>query len=476
MKMKNSDRYYYIKYFPAVIFFYFSVLFLSCANQLPPTGGDDDKTPPRVRKIIPKPNTVRFDGNSITILFDKYVDRRSFRESLFISPKPAKEPDFNWGGKEVEIKFTEPLKKNKTYTFLISKGFKDFLGNFLNEPIQFAVSTGDSIDNASISGKVFSNSYNNIIIFAYSLKDKNDTLINPLRISPDYITQVNENGSYFFNHITKSNYRVFALKDVNKNMVYDKGIDEISVLPSDIFMDTTEDIKKVNFLFNDIIPNEKYVYSSQFINTLVPDTIANIYSSIKNNEKEMPVEPRIFLLFRKNNFSKYDIADNIKLFDSTNNKFTRLVLNWTADTLLELFPAEKLKYTSEYILSIDLRNTKKNYYYKLNFMTADEKRFGKISGNVINKFLIPNTIYIKLFQKNKNVYIYSHTIESDSGFIFQNLLEGDYQLFSYIDENNNGIYDSGNPYPYSPSERFYIFESSLHLKGNWSIDNVFIRF
>ena len=109
-------------------------------------------------------------------------------------------------------------------------------------------------------------------------------------------------------------------------------------------------------------------------------------------------------------------------------------------------------------------------------MTADEKRFGKITGNVINKFLIPNTIYIKLFQKNKNVYIYSHTTEADSSFIFQNLLEGDYQLFSYVDENNNGIYDAGSPYPYTPSERFYIFESPLHLKGNWSIDNVFIRF
>lgn len=476
MAYNNINFKYKIKYS-----FLFSLLLLSffiysCANQLPPTGGEDDKTPPKVLKISPKPNTINFKGNTIRIEFNKYVDRRSFRESFYISPKPAVEPEFNWGGKDVEIKFPEPLKRNKTYSFLVTKGFKDFLGNNLNEPIQFAVSTGDSIDNGNISGKVFTKSYNNIIILAYSLTEKNDTLINPLKISPEYLSQVNENGLYIFSHITKSKYRIFALKDVNKNMVYDKGVDEISVLPLDISMDSSETIRNVNFLFKDAIPDENSVYSSQYINTFFSDTANFIFSSLKNNEKEVPVKLRIFLHFKENKISRYDIAENLKLFDSTNNKYCKVVLNWTADTLLELFPVEKLNYSSEFILSIDLRNTQKKYLYQLRFNSADEKRFGRISGSVINRNEIPYTIFVKLFPENNNVYIYSQVLDNNSSFLFSNLLEGKYNLFAFIDGNGNGVFDAGNAYPYAPSERFFIFEPPLNLKGNWSVENVAVRF
>ena len=179
---------------------------------------------------------------------------------------------------------------------------------------------------------------------------------------------------------------------------------------------------------------------------------------------------------KDNKINKYDIADNIKLFDSTNNKFYKIVLNWIADTLLEMFPVEKLSYSSEYKLTIDLRNTQRKYLYQLNFTSADEKRFGKISGFISDKFVIPRTVYVKLFPKSNNLYIYSQSLDADSIFTFYNLMEGEYNIFSFIDENGNGIYDSGAAYPYKPSEKFFIFEPALNLKGNWSIDNVIIRF
>jgi|WetSurMetagenome_2_1015567.scaffolds.fasta_scaffold87908_2 hypothetical protein len=465
----------YIGILQYLLFFLFFILIYSCANQLPPSGGEDDKTPPKVISIIPKPNTTKFSGNTIKLKFDKYVDRRSFRESLFISPKPKGDLNFDWGGKDVEISF-KGLQNNKTYSFLISKRFKDIYGNSLSAPIQFAISTGDSIDNGSISGKVYSKKSDNIVIFAYTLNGKADSLIDPAKVNPDYLTQVDENGIYSFNHITKAEYMVFSIKDLNKNLIYDKGVDEISVYHDNISLDTQEIRKDINFIFKDALPDEKYTGSSEFINSLTRDTSNFIFSSVKNYGKEISIEPLLFFYFKNNNISKYDIADNVRLFDSTNNKSCKLVFNWLSDSLLQVFPVEKLKFSSTFNLSIDLRKTQRKYLYKLYFTTADEKRFGKISGSVVNSYRVTQKIFVKLYPKNNNVYIHSIPLVSDSVFTFSNLLEGEYNLFAFIDRNDNGIYDEGNAYPYSPSEKFFMFEPYLNLKGNWSIDNVFIRF
>ena len=90
--------------------------FYSCANQQPPGGGDEDKTPPKVSIIAPKPNSVNFRGNTISFEFNEYIDRRSFQDAFRTSPQIKGDIEFSWGTKDVEVKFP---KETTALFFLI---------------------------------------------------------------------------------------------------------------------------------------------------------------------------------------------------------------------------------------------------------------------------------------------------------------------------------------------------------------------
>lgn len=454
----------------------FPVLFISCANQLPPSGGEDDTTPPKVLKIIPAPNSLNYSEKTVSIEFNKYVDRRSFREALFISPKPSGELNYNWSGTRVEIEFPKNLLKNTTYTFVIGKGLKDIRNNFLSAPIQFAFSTGAAIDNGKIRGKVFTQKSLNVIIFAYINKDINDSLMNPHNKFPDFFTQVNENNQFYFNHLPREKFRLFALKDNNKNLLYDIGEDEITVLNSDIIIQDTTIDYKADFMFSDFITDENLIVSDKLIPMLTPDTSGSIYSSVRNNDFNIPIDSRFVFYFKGNKLSRFDIAENLKLYDTTEKKYLRLHFNWQSDSILEAVPTDILKYSSVMKFIFDLKNTKLKYYYEIVFNAADERKSGNISGKVTGLKFPENPVYVKIFNQTNKLVYYSGLLEDDSVFTFKKIPEGEYLLFSFIDENKNRNYDYGSAFPFKPAEKFFVFEPNLNLKGGWNVENVFIKF
>lgn len=457
----------------AYIFLLLTFILCSCANQLPPPGGEDDITPPKVISITPKPNTINFKGRSIIIEFDEYVDRRSFEESIFISPKPKGEISFDWSGTEVEIEFDKQLDIGKTYTFVINKDLKDARGgNSITEPIKFAVSTGSIIDKGEISGKVYTDNIDKVVILAFILTSENENDIDPSKKVADYVIQVNSTGDYAFENLPSKRFRLFALKDYDRNLLYDKGFDEIAVLSQDLFVNDTIKINNADFLMEDLKPN---LTSNVFLNSLNKDSIDFIYSSVKNNDKKIPVDNRFYFYFKNNDLSKLDLVNNIQLVDTTSRKSYKPVFNWYSDSLLEIFSIDKFKYSSVIKLIIDLQNTKRKYLYELLFKVAGEKEYGEVSGKVVDRDTLNAPIYIELFNKDNPLVNYSRNIENDSLFVFEDVFEGVYRLFSFVDEDNDGVFDRGNYFPFKPSERFIIYPD-INLNGGWSVDNVYIRF
>lgn len=462
----------YIKFFLTI----FILFFFGCANQLPPSGGDDDTTPPKVLKISPAPNSLNYSGNSIRIEFSEYIDRRSFKDALFISPKPSGELNFNWSGSGVEIEFPKDLSKNTTYSIVVGKGLKDIHNNSITAPIQFAFSTGSNIDNGKISGKVYSQKTDNLMIFAYINKDISDTSLNPNKKFPDFFTQVNEKSQFSFDHLPVEKFRLFALKDNNKNLLYDVGADEIAVLSEDIDISDTLKKYEANFLFPDFLTDDNYLYSGKYISTLSGDTSNSIFSSLKNNDINIPIDARFIYYFKNNKVSRFDIAENLKLLDTASKKYYRMHFNWASDTVLEITATEEFKYSAPMKFIFDLNNTKLRMNYEIFFNTADERKLGNISGKVGDFEKIGKPVLIKLYNQNNNLIYYSKLLESDSLFGFKKVPEGQYILFSFSDGNNNRQYDYGIPYPFKPSEKFIVFEPILNLKGGWNIENVFIKF
>jgi len=90
-----------------------------CANQLPPSGGDEDKIPPKIVKVFPADGITNFDEDYFEIEFSEYVDKRSVRDAIFISPFIEGTFTYSWIGTTLEVTFPEKLKDDVTYTITI---------------------------------------------------------------------------------------------------------------------------------------------------------------------------------------------------------------------------------------------------------------------------------------------------------------------------------------------------------------------
>ncbi|MDD8018748.1 MAG: Ig-like domain-containing protein, partial [Bacteroidota bacterium] len=224
-------------------FLFLSLLMLGgCAGQRPPEGGPVDITPPEIVSMYPAPNTVNYHENKIILEFSKYVERRSVEESIFISPNIG-DLEFNWSGTEVEIVINEQLKKNTTYVFTLGTDVFDVNNrNRLAKAFSLAFSTGAKIDNGAIAGAVYNEKPEGIMIFSYRLNDIKADTLNPVTTKPDYITQTGKNGLFTLTNLAYGTYRLFAIRDDYKNLLYDPETDEAGTT-EDVTLTQTDTVK-----------------------------------------------------------------------------------------------------------------------------------------------------------------------------------------------------------------------------------------
>lgn len=203
--------------FSTVVFVY------SCANQMGPSGGEIDKTPPAIEEITPVSGTVNFTGDVIEVTFSEYVDKRSVRDAIFISPSIDGKIEYDWSGRTLQLEFEKPFRKNTTYIITFGTDIIDVNNrNPMAESFNLTFSTGSKIDNGKISGKVYDEKPAGTMVFAYVITD---TLANPMTQKPNYLSQVGINGNYELLGLSKGKYLVFAVKDDFKDLIYNIGDD-----------------------------------------------------------------------------------------------------------------------------------------------------------------------------------------------------------------------------------------------------------
>jgi hypothetical protein len=214
------------------------IILISCAGQRPPDGGPVDTEPPFVVATDPPNYTTHFSGTSITVEFSEYVDHRTVEGAVFVSPSLGT-LQYDWSGRELEIGFSEKLRRSTTYVVTIGTDAADL--NNHNKMVQtytLAFSTGDDIDHGGITGRVLprkdTDSPLGVMVFGYKLHDLNPDTLNPAVTKPDYVTQTGKNGEYSLQHLSFGSYRVFAVRDEYKNLLYDPEVDDYAAAPSDI--------------------------------------------------------------------------------------------------------------------------------------------------------------------------------------------------------------------------------------------------
>ncbi len=212
-----------------------TVAISQCANPVMPTGGPKDKEPPVPVGSEPPNYAKSFTDDKISIEFNEFIQLEDPGNNILISPPVNKDPEFILRGKNLIAKFEEPLKDQTTYTIFFGNSIVDLNEKNPLPNYQFVFSTGESIDSLSIKGYAL-NAFNlkpqdKMYVMLYTLD--NDTVpadSMPLLVKPYYISQTDENGFFELNNIRNLEYKIFALKDINNNMIYDLPNEEIAFL------------------------------------------------------------------------------------------------------------------------------------------------------------------------------------------------------------------------------------------------------
>ncbi len=221
-------------FFPSCCAIVLAMFLISCAGQVAPGGGPVDSIPPIVIKTEPDTNATHIQTDRIVLEFSEYVDRRSVEESIFLSPYLG-QLEFEWSGREVTIIFTDQLRMNTTYVLNIGTDVVDIRArNRMAFGHTLAFSTGDVIDRGIISGRVFDEKPEGVMLFAYSLNSIKPDTLDPSRSRPDYIMQTGKDGMFTLSNMGWGAYRIFAVRDEYRNLIYDKQVDQFGVTLHDV--------------------------------------------------------------------------------------------------------------------------------------------------------------------------------------------------------------------------------------------------
>ncbi len=192
-----------------------------CAQVEAPSGGPEDRTLPRVVGIRPDSGAVGARPETLSVLFGKRMNRASVRDWTFISP-PLEIRERLWKENRLDLVLEAPPESGKTYSILFGSEVIDERKNPLGPKI-YAFSTGETLDNALIEGKVISGRLRaaGVYLYAWAWEDSlaldSPDLPDPLRMG-----QAGKDGGFRISNLPRGvDLRIGALYDVGRNRSYD---------------------------------------------------------------------------------------------------------------------------------------------------------------------------------------------------------------------------------------------------------------
>lgn len=185
-----------------------------CATPMSPTGGEPDRSGPKLIESYPVNETVNFTEDEIRFSFEDYVDRNSFRTAFSIEPDMNIGYDVSWRRKTATIRLRNPLPDSSTVVFRLSTDLRDTRSNRITSALSLAISTGPEIDEGAITLKVkpFTPDIEieNVSVFLYREPVDFEA---PAR----YVGFPDTAGTVEFKYLSQGTYRAFVINDINRN-------------------------------------------------------------------------------------------------------------------------------------------------------------------------------------------------------------------------------------------------------------------
>ncbi len=450
-----------------------------------------------------------------------------------LDPPPTFSP-LGYPAKEVEISLNGKLKPNTTYTINFGDAIEDNNERNKLSYFSYVFSTGEFIDSLQVKGKAIYTAsrkpLENVIVALYKLDSAySDSLI--LKQKPYYVTKVDSASQFNLNHLSEGNYKMFAIQDETPNMLFDAGTEKIAFLKDTI--NPKEDIRYDLNLFQpekpykvveakqndygrfDIIfegnpkqvnaePIGVNIASAKIIHKPYSDTLQYYFNPEQNlsNEKRPRVQFVVEHEQQKDTLfpTSYDVKTEHQLKVSGVNrnyvpsKLYELVSNYPVDSVnpnfIQIkkdsvvldFEVEKkneknivlnfpIQYEQKYNIEL-LPGAITDFFGKTNdtinlgFGVKSERDYGNLTLTLENAPSHP--YWIKLFtDKDQEINSY---YGNDTTLPLKGLLPGKYYFQLWVDENENGRYDTGNVFTGRQPERIITYPKSIEVRAFWDLN------
>ena len=194
----------------------FLLLLNSCANIVMPTGGEKDTSSPTLLQTIPKNNSVNFQNNKITFVFNENIQDNKWNDYFNISPTTKKPVEYKISKNILTLLFDSELKDSTTFSINLNNCIKDINEGNILEDLSYNFSTSNKIDSLEINGKVIDAQSLQAVSNAWVFL-QNENLADSLCVNtkPIYVTKTNTDGTYYFNNLNDETYKIFALDGVD---------------------------------------------------------------------------------------------------------------------------------------------------------------------------------------------------------------------------------------------------------------------
>ncbi|MGX1927746.1 Ig-like domain-containing protein [Flagellimonas sp. 2504JD4-2] len=527
----------------------FSFLFLmglalwQCAKRGNPSGGPKDVTPPVLLRTEPENFSINFKAQKIRLYFDEFIKLKDVQNQLIISP-PLKYPPvvtpLGGASKYIEVTIKDTLRENTTYTFNFGQSITDNNEGNPNSFLSYVFSTGDYLDSLTLSGAV-KDAFNRkadqfISVMLYEL-DTTYTDSTVYKRPPNYITNTLDSVPFFeLKNLKAGKYALMAVKDINKNNMFDQRQDKIGFIEDTITI-PTDSIYLLN-LFQELpdysasVPS--YVAKNHIIFgyqgdqkdieiaplTILPDSVKT--TILKDREKDTlnywltPTDiDSIIFTVTNTKLEQIDTftvktrklpLDSLRLSSNGGRSFgfEDTFSIWANTPISELDSSKIALFISDSIsspFSFELDTLENKIDFDFGIEPQQSYSFELMPGAITDFFGIQNDSlnyrfstgsYADFGNLRVNVggavrYPLVVQLTNESGeikreifaeqsqqFEFNNLEPAKYMIRVIFDENGNGIWDTGSYLKKIQPEKVSYYPDVIDVRANWELEQTFV--
>ncbi len=498
------------------------LLLAGCAQVGTLSGGPEDTNAPQLQKADPPSESVRFQKQEVTLLFDEYVTLQSPSQTIVVLP-PDMRVLASSVGKEVRLFWDDTLQENTTYVINLNGTVKDFTaGN--DTLIQYVFSTGDFIDSLSYEVQVV-DAFTNEPVKDVTLGLYSETADS---IKPVYFARSDASGKAAIRYIKAGNYFVRAFEDANKDLLVQRSElsgfkDELITLPPSIsdtipvrlsreiprkkirsftyrapgqfIIGATGDLDSAQIRFNgQVLKSDELLFHARDsvsvfrsvrdlsvvkIDVEATDWADSVQLRIENAQKQqkITVENNLYnstllpneslQVMLSDRFAEVD-KDQIRIFNNEDSTFREIdSVTYNGNRMHIYFDRTELRDVELRLSNEAYRteNREQSDSLRLNFTVKSEREFGTVK---LDASLFKEPIVLDVLLDNKRVRSIP-LIETDE-VILPNLEPGMYTFRVIRDVNQNGRWDPGSFTLRRQPEAVVYFPKPVKVRANWEIE------